>query len=189
MLGPEMATLNFRGMISEGIQNAMHWVLGIGIFLFLLFTFPRAMGALLALSALAIGGFFLWIKIQSDEREKRSDEREKRRASVAVIVDYDLDRCSSDYPLFVGVVNRSDSTIEKLSFGIEGHRTGYSDPLYSSGYLGYTTDRIIASGDGWGSCWTLPKEASQAARRTLDLNPPENLIWSIQHISPTFRDP
>ena len=116
----------------------MAWVIGIGIFLFLLFVFPRAMVGLIVLCGVGIGGFLLWDKIKTDERARL-------RASVTVTVTHDLERCSPEHPLFVQIHNGSEGTIEKVSFGIEGNRAGYSDPLYDSsgsGYQSYSSDKI-----------------------------------------------
>lgn len=157
----------------------MAWVIGIGIFLFLLFAFPRAMLGLIALCGLGIGGFLLWTKLDSDKRARET-------AAISITVTYDLERCSPEYPLFVGIVNASDNTLEAVSFGIEGHRTGYSEPLYDSGYLGYSSDRIIASGDGWANCWTLPRQAYGAAEQSIALNPPSTLVWTAKNPSPRF---
>lgn len=157
----------------------MAWVVGIGVFLFLLFAFPRAMGGLIVLCGLVIGGFLLWEKLERDNRARES-------AAISIIVSYDLERCSSDFPLFVGVVNGSDRTLEAVSFGIEGHRTGFSRAVYDSGYLGYSSDRIVSSGDGWGNCWSLPRQAYDVSEQTLSLNPPSTLTWSAKNVSPTF---
>jgi hypothetical protein len=46
----------------------MYLVIGIGIFPFLLFAFPRAMGCFIVLCGLAIGGFLLRIKLENDNR-------------------------------------------------------------------------------------------------------------------------
>jgi hypothetical protein len=158
----------------------MAWVIGIGIFLFLLFAFPRAMVGLLVLCGLAIGGWLLWTKLDTDKRARE-------RATVSVTVAYDLERCSPEYPLFVGILNDSDNTIEAVSFGIEGHRAGYSEPLYDSGYLGYSSDRIIVRGDSWASCWSLPRQAYGASEQSIALNPPNTLVWTAKNTSPRFR--
>lgn len=100
---------------------------------------------------------------------------------------YDLERFSSEFPLFVEIVNGFDRTLEAVSFGIEGYRTGYSEPLYGSGYLGYSLDRIIASNDGWASCWTLPRQAYGASDQVIALNLPATLTWSAKNPSPRFR--
>ncbi len=159
----------------------MAWVIGIGIFLFLLFAFPRAMVGLIVLCGVAIGGFLLWTKIENDERARK-------RATVSVTVAYDLERCSPEFPLFVQILNRSDDTLEKVSFAIEGHRAGYSEPIYDSGYLGYSSDRIITGGDGWANCWTLPRKAYGASEQRVALNPPETLVWTVTNTSPTFQN-
>lgn len=81
------------------------------------------------------------------------------RQGNSVVGVYDLEKCSAEYPLWVGILNESDDTVEKFSFSIEGHLEGYSDPLYDSGYSGYSSDRIIPSGEGITACWTLPRQA------------------------------
>jgi len=159
----------------------MAWVVGIGIFFFLLFVFPRAVIGLIVLCGVVIGGYILWTEMENDERARK-------RATISITVTHDLERCSSDYPLFVRILNSSDDTVERVSFGIEGHRAGYSDPLYNSGYLGYSSDRIISSGDGWANCWTLPRQEFGASEKRIALNPPETLVWTVKNAYPTFRD-
>jgi hypothetical protein len=158
----------------------MAWVIGIGIFLFLLFAFPRAMVGLIVLCGVGIGGFLLWDKIKTDERARL-------RAAVTVTVTHNIERCSPEYPLFIRIQNGSEDTVEKVSFGIEGNRAGYSDPLYDSGYQGYSSDKIIASGEGWANCWTLPRTAYGTSEQRLALYLPETLVWTVKNSSPTFR--
>ena len=159
----------------------MAWVIGIGIFLFLLGAFPRAIGGFIVLCGLTIG-FVLFL----DKQE--SDKRAKDRAAISITVSYNLDRCSPGFPLFIRIVNGSLKTLEAVSFSIEGHRTGYSKPLYESDYLGYSSDRIITSNDGWASCWTLPRQAYGASDQIITLNPPDTLAWSAKNLSPRFRE-
>lgn len=157
----------------------MVWVLGIGIFLFLLFVFPRVMVGLIALCGVAIGGFFLWTKIGDNERARL-------RAAVTVTVTYDLERCNPEYPLFVQIFNGSEDTVEKVWFRIEGRRAGYSDPLYDSGYFGYSSDKIVPSGKGWANCWTLPRQAYGVSGQTIALYPPKTLVWVVNSSNPIF---
>lgn len=162
-------------------MEALAWVVGIGGALYLLFRFPRPslifIGVVMAIGA-AVGGFFY-----------AQDQLAKQKASkVEGTVAYDLERCSPEFPLFIGIVNSSDDTVEKVSFGIEGHREGYSDALYDSGYLGYSSDRIIAGGEGWANCWTLPRQAYGVSEQRVSLNPPETLVWAVKNIRSTFRD-
>ena len=163
----------------------MAWVIGIGIFLFLLFAFPRPVVGLIVglvvLCGVVIGGFSLWEKIKNDERAQKY-------AAVSVTVTRDLERCSPEYPLLVHIVNGSEDTVAKISFDILGHLAGYSDPLYDSGYGYYSSDRIIASGSEWTNCWPLPQQASGASEQRIALNPPESLIWSVKTKRPTFRE-
>ena len=159
----------------------MAWVIGIGIFLFLLFAFPRAVVGLIALCGVGIGGFFLWNKIETDERNRL-------RTAVTVKVTHDLERCSTEYPLLVRIDNGSKNAVEKVSFGIEGKRAGYSDPLYDSGYQGYSSDKILASGEGWSNCWTLPRQAYGASEQGIALHLPETLVWTVKNPNPVFQN-
>jgi len=161
-------------------MEALAWVIGIVGALFLLFRFPRPslifVGVVIAIGAAVVG--YSYVQDQLTER---------KAAKVTGTIVYDLERCSSEYPLFIGIVNDSDDTVEKVSFGIEGRREGYSDPLHDSGYSGYSSDRIIASGDGWANCWALPQQAYGASEQRITLNPPETLVWAVKNIRPTFR--
>lgn len=158
----------------------MAWVIGVGIFLLLLFAFPRAIVGLIILCVVLIGSYQLWMKIEQDERAKK-------KASVTVTVNYDLERCRPEYPLFVRIQNGADDTVEAVSFGVAGRRAGYSNPIYESRFLEYSSDRIIASGDSWTSCWALPDPAYSASEQKIEQNPPETLVWTVEHTSPSFR--
>lgn len=162
-------------------MEALAWVIGIVGALFLLFRFPRPslifVGVLIAVGA-TVGGYFY---VQDHLTRQKA-------AKVTGTITYDLERCSSAFPLFIGIGNRSDDTVEKVSFRIEGHREGYSDPLYDSGYSGYSSDRIITSGDGWGHCWAVPRQAYGSSEQRVTLNPPETLVWTVTNIRPTFRN-
>jgi len=162
-------------------MEVLAWVIGIVGALFLLFRFPRPSlvfgGVVVAIGAAVSGYFYV------------QDQLTKRKAAKVIgTISYDLERCSSAFPLFIGIVNRSDDTVEKVSFSIEGHLEGYSDPLYDSGYSGYSSDRIIAGGEGWGNCWTLPRPAYDASAQRILLNRPETLVWTVNNIRPTFRN-
>lgn len=162
-------------------MEALAWVVGIGGALYLLFRFPRPslifIGVMVAIGA-AVGGFFY----AQDQLVKR------KAAKVTGQIFYDLEKCSAEYPLWIGILNESDDTVEKFAFSIEGHLEGYSDPLYDSGYSGYSSDRIVPSGEGITACWTLPRQAYGASEQRVSLNPPETLVWTIKNMRPTFRD-
>lgn len=162
-------------------MDALAWVVGIGGALYLLFRFPRRslifIGVVVAIGA-AVGGFFY----VQDQLAKR------KSAKVTGKIFYDLERCSAEYPLWIGILNDSDDTVEQFSFDVEGHLEGYSDPLYDSGYSGYSSDRIIPSGEGVTACWTLPKQAYGASEQRVAHNPPETLVWTVKDIRPTFSN-
>jgi len=162
-------------------MEALAWVTGIVGALFLLFRFPRPslifVGVVVAIGA-AVGGYFY----VQDQLAKR------KTAKVTGKIFYDLEKCSSEHPLWIGILNESDDTVEKFSFTIEGHLEEYSDPLYDSGYSGYSSDRIIASGEGVTACWTLPRQAYGASEQRIALNPPETLVWTMKNMRPTFRN-
>jgi len=161
-------------------MEALAWVIGIVGALFLLFRFPRPslifVGVVITIGAAVVG----YSQVQAELTTRKA-------AKVTGTIAYDLERCSSEFPLFIGIVNLSDDTVEKVSFSLEGRREGYSNPLYDSGYLGYSSDRIITSGEGWGNCWTLPRQATGVSNQTIALNPPETLVWTVQKIRPTFQ--
>ena len=159
---------------------AMAWAIGIGLFLFLLLVFPRRTMGLTALCGVALGGFLLWTKMKNDERDRK-------RATIVVTVVHDLEQCSPEVPLFVQISNHSDDTVEKVSFAFKGYRSGYSKPVYDSGYSGYSSDRIIKGGDDWGSCWPLPRKAHGTSQQGIASTPPETLVWTVTNISPIFR--
>ena len=46
------------------------WIIGIGVFLLLLFAFPRPMLGLIVLCGVGIGGLFLSNKIKTEERTR-----------------------------------------------------------------------------------------------------------------------
>jgi hypothetical protein len=162
-------------------MEALAWVIGIIGALFLLFRFPRPglifVGAVISISA-AVGGYFY----VQDQLTKQN------AAKVTGKIFYDLEKCSSEYPLWIGILNGSDDAVEKFSFSVEGHLEGYSNPLYESGYSGYSSDRIIASGDGVTTCWALPRQAYGASEQRIALNRPKTLVWSMKNIRPTFRN-
>lgn len=159
----------------------MAWVVGIGIFVILLFAYPKKtmilVGVLLALAAAGGGLFFL---------DNYLDQRKKD--AVQVVVFFDLEKCSEEYPLFIGIVNGSGSTVEKVSFTVEGKREGYSDTIYRSGYADYETDKIIKDGDSIGTCWRIPPLVYGTPTTYKDRFPAKDIVWSITSVYPRFAD-
>jgi hypothetical protein len=162
-------------------MEALAWVVGIGGALYLLFRFPRPSLIFIGV-VVAIGAAMVGFPYAQDQLSKR------KAAKVMGKVFYDLEKCSVEYPLWIEIINKSDDTVEKFSFTIEGHIEGYSNPLYDSGYSGYSDDRIIPSGFSAANCWHPPRQAYGASEQRVALNPPETLVWTMKDIRPTFRD-
>lgn len=93
--------------------------------------------------------------------------------AVAVTVAYDPERCTSERPLLSSISNGSNYTVVETSFRIVGHREGYSNSVHTTSI---STDRIIASGDSWDSCWPSHYLGSVSS-----------LVWTTTNIRPTFR--
>lgn len=69
------------------------------------------------------------------------------------VMSKDETRCSASLPIFIGYVNHSSKTIERISFEVESYKPGFSTNLLPTKYISY--DRITAPGEGWGECWSL----------------------------------
>lgn len=157
----------------------MVWLLGIGIFLVLLFVFPRQMGTLLLgiVVLIALGGAYIW---------QQGEGRKRARASVEVSVRYDVSACSSSFPLLVTYRNGSRRTVEKIIYDIGGFTPGYSDVVLQDDYK---TDRIIPPGQTYGECWSVPRAyfgASEARVTALTLAP-ASAQWRITSRYVTFQ--
>lgn len=157
----------------------MAWVIGIGVVLFLLFAFPKQMGAVLLLLLAVGGGVLGWI-FYSDSQ--RLEEYKRIKESVSMSATFDAVRCSTEFPIIIKINNRHTETLISVSFGISGFREGYSAPVYKASYL--TSDRIISPGQSYETCWAVPSLVYGAAAAQ-----PETLNWKAESLSPTFGSP
>lgn len=153
-------------------MEAVAWVLGLGIAAFLLFRFPKPFLITIAI-LLAIGasvGVYFW-------GQQWQQQREQSLVEMTAAVD---DRCTSDYPIFIGTTNKATRTVERVAFNIRAYRPGYSDPVYSDTYK--SSDRIVEPGQGWGTCWSLSSLYGGTAQ-SLGL---KSLRWVAELISVRF---
>ncbi|KZL11355.1 hypothetical protein [Pseudovibrio sp. Ad26] len=159
----------------------MEWIIGIGIFVFLLFKYPRKSLLLLLFITVstAIGGGYFFIKDFLAQRKKES---------VKLSVSYNKTSCSQKFPLEITIENHSGSVMEAVKFSVEGRRSGYSTAIYESGYQGYSSDKIIGAGEGYLTCWSIPKLRYNTPAQYKDRYPPKDMIWNASHISPQFKD-
>lgn len=150
----------------------MVWVFGIGIGLLLLFTFPRQMLALVLVLAAAAGGL-LWFE------HRKGEENRRRIASISLSASFDVGRCSTEFPILVGVRNGYTETLQSLTFSLVGYREGFSSPVYSARSV--RSDRIIRPGETYDACWQVP-QLDYGARPA----PPETLRWRATPIYTAF---
>lgn len=159
----------------------MAWVFGIGIFLALLFAFPKKtmilVGILLSI-ALLVGSYFFI----EDYLYK------KKKESVKITIKYNLEICSDEYPLLIGIENESGSTLEKVSFTVDGKRKGHSKAVYKSRYSGYSSDKILEAGEIFGNCWTVPPLDYGVPDNYKEQFPAKDMIWSATSIYPIFTE-
>lgn len=123
----------------------MAWVVGIGIFLFLLFAFPKQIVGVIVFIALA--GLALWAYI-----EAQSNAAAKERARIVTSVNASNGCSDPEYPIGVTFSNGTDKRITEIGFTLAATRRGYSSSVYSR-YL--TNDRIMNAGQVYFGCWRI----------------------------------
>ncbi|PDT80053.1 hypothetical protein CO676_29850 [Sinorhizobium sp. BJ1] len=125
----------------------MAWVVGIGIFLFLLLGFPKQVGSLILLIVLAGGGVALYYYL---------DQQAYARKKAQIITEVGTDPACSDprFPLKIQFTNTTAETLMRVSFSLEGFRPGYSDVVVSDYLL--SSDRIMRPRDVYAACWGYP---------------------------------
>lgn len=103
----------------------------------------------------------------------------RHAARVTVHASADKSLCTDDaFPVFVGIVNRSQRPIRATSIRLEAQRPGRSTNLAESRTL--DDDRIISSSTGWGSCWRAPLGPAAVDEQ------PRALVWSVAEASFDF---
>ena len=145
----------------------MMWIVGIGIFLLLLFSFPRQTGVFLLVVILFSAGLFGWLFYKD---HKRIEEHRREKFSILISAEFNTKSCTVDFPISISITNTYSRTLQKVSFELAGYREGYSSPIYRS--LTYKSDRIIRPGETYVACWAVPNLEYGAQK-----HPPEGLIW------------
>jgi hypothetical protein len=158
----------------------MAWAIGIGIFLLLLAAFPRFAIGLVVVFGLAVFAVFSAVNTAN----KRMAER---RAMVTVSTGYDAQRCTPAHPVLVTITNRASATVSATSFTLKGYASGYSDPIYDSGYGQFRDDRIIEPQGNWATCWTVPRRAYNVSEELAAAFPPSSVIWRAENVRPALR--
>lgn len=155
----------------------MAWIVGIGIFLALLFKFPKQVG-ILAFSLVVIGGVLFAYVSYTDK--KASEEFRTKQQAVTMWAFYNEEKCSKEFPILVRINNGYSVTLLEVSFSLSGYREGYSRPVYEANYL--VSDRIVAPQQMQETCWSLPR---LSAGETGGL--PSALNWRAEVSYPTYE--
>lgn len=156
----------------------MAWVIGIGVGLFLLFVFPRQMGALILFLLLAAAGIGGWLYLHD---QKLAEERRQKEEKITLSAAYDINRCSIEFPILITIRNGYTETIKNMTFELGGYRHGYSSPIYREPF--YKSDRIIAPGETYTACWTKPPLDYGAQEIS-----PEGLTWRASYSYASFEE-
>lgn len=147
----------------------MAWILGIGIFLLLQFTFPRQIVGLILI--LVVGGAGLYAFSEMT--------KEQRRRAVKLTAAYSPGACSPDFPILVAIRNDSDRSVGRTWFSLRGYREGYSKPVLSATLL--NTDKIIGPGEAWAGCWAIPDDYGRKTHANTSA-----LIWKAEASSVSY---
>lgn len=154
----------------------MAWVVGIGIFLFLLCAFPKQIGAIVLI--IAVCGLFAWLY---NDGQMKAAARE--RAKITMSARADLGCNDPEYPIGVSISNGTTKRINSIYFMLAARRPGFSSDIYS--YY-HTSDRILDPGDVYFACWSLSSyETSHGKIRGEDI---KALNWSTRLSSVRFAE-
>jgi hypothetical protein len=152
----------------------MIWIVGIGIFLFLLFMFPRQTGVTIGILvgiAVAIAGYF-YLQEQADI---------KRRALVSIDVAYGGTVCTDpNFPLSLVIHNNSDAALDKLSIDVTANRVGFSDNVF---FEYFSSDKILRPNEYYSACWRLDDYKLKALQY-----PPTTLTWNAKVSTVTWQE-
>lgn len=141
----------------------MAWVVGIGIFLFLLFAFPKQTLVLVGVILVVVGAVASW---QWWEHHQQQLAREQLKTEAR----YQGFECKDPRPIGVMFWNQGKRTITEIWFSLQAHRKGFSKPVLRDWN---TTDLIVKPGEAYVLCWGVPLRYGQ--EKPDDIG---ELIWS-----------
>ncbi len=156
-------------------------VLAVAFFVLLLLAFPRRMMILLAV--VAVVGVVI-ASVLFGVEAYQNQQRERLNNGLQFVVYFDTRDCMAEYPLRVEITNRTDRTMNAVSFTLSGYRKSYSKPLRSEYTSNY--DRIIGSRESYVSCWRVPRPDIGITDDVLASNLPSSLEWRIDSVSGDF---
>jgi hypothetical protein len=152
----------------------MGWLIG-GAIVSITFLFSRRAGAVVvALLAVAWGGFWL--------ATDRKSEQEPSNRSVSISASSDPQLCPNpDMPVSVRITNHADTALETVSFSL------IAKQLNSIVYrASHRSDEVVAPGDTFSTCYGL--NPLSFAIRTVRYDPRE-LVWTGETSLTRFASP
>lgn len=145
----------------------MAWVVGIGIFIFLLCAFPRQIGAII----LVIVGIITLFWVYSEHNNRQKENAIKK---INLFASIQSALCSDPiYPISVRFFNGTSKTINSISFTISAKREGFSSTIYSR-YL--NSDKILPANTEYSACWSISDYDLKYGE--IKNYPLESLTWS-----------
>lgn len=130
-----------------------------------------------------LGVIALGLAVWGAVRTYRYFDYDRPKSEVQLVVKRDKDFCSSEFPVFVGVVNKSQRTILRYSFKFEVNEKGHSTNIAS--WDSNEDDKIIKPGEGWGICWRVKHKDSTYSNTVWITDP--NVDIRVTHFNPTFK--
>lgn len=134
----------------------MAWIVGIGIFLFLLFAFPKQIVGLIAILVAAVFG--IWAYSSLSETTRKSSLK-------SLVVNISATCSQPDYPLHITLTNGTGKTVTSTSFTVTGYKPGYSSSVATEFF---TTDKIMKPGDAYAACWRVNGYGTEVDYKALE---------------------
>lgn len=133
------------------------WLILALLLLIIVKLWPRAIFFILGAALLVGGGAFLWTR-----------HIDAQRAQIEITVTYDSGVCPAARPLSVTILNKAAAPLERLSFSVHAKIPGYSRVITPYTYKQYESDKILAPGESYSSCYALPLMSRDAGSATVD---------------------
>lgn len=97
--------------------------------------------------------------VNERERSEREDALVTLKKSVVAIASFDASACDRELPFKVEFRNRSDKTVESISFHLYVKRVGRSTVI-SREYEKFVSDIVLKPGKGTVVCWQVDDNTS-----------------------------
>ncbi len=145
------------------------------VIIWLFVAFPEVM--VFILFAIVVVLFLLWAN-----NKKNAELENAELAKVWLSVSYDLVACTKKFPLRITTSNKTENAIHKVTFGLTGHREGYSSKIYDTVL---SSDKIVKSAQTWSQCWAVPKR--DRYQYSGHVPPSNEIVWTIKLYDVEFR--